>query len=138
MGSNFRQRQKVFYKRAQKLWDLYRAYRNVAGGAGAHTVQTERLLGGALGPIQCIRNYYRGFWDPYSTYIIRNENPTDVTVSILFIYRRISTCFGPTGPSSGEITQLFTQPLVQYPYRSGLTTYRTRDQNGTDTEPMVV
>jgi len=50
---------------------------------------------------------------------IRNEKPTDVTVSILFIYRRISTCFGPTGPSSGEITQLFPQALVQYPYRSG-------------------
>ena len=50
---------------------------------------------------------------------IRNEKPTGVTVSILFIYRRISTCFGPTGPSSGEFTQLFTQPLVQYPYRSG-------------------
>jgi hypothetical protein len=38
--------------------------------------------------------------------------PTDVTISILFIYRRISTCFGPTGPSSGEVTQRFTQPLV--------------------------
>jgi len=49
---------------------------------------------------------------------IRNGKPTDVTVSILFIYRRISTCFGPTGPSSGELTQLFPQPLVQYPYRS--------------------
>ena len=35
-----------------------------------------------------------------------------------FIYRRISTCFGPTGPSSGEFTQLFTQPLVQCLYRS--------------------
>jgi len=45
---------------------------------------------------------------------IRNENPADVTVSILFIYRRISTCFGPTGTSSGEFTQLFPQPLVQY------------------------
>jgi len=53
---------------------------------------------------------------------LRNEKPTDVTVSILFIYRRISTCFGPTGSSSGEFTQLFSQPLVQYP----------------DTEPMVV
>ena len=31
----------------------------------------------------------------------------------------ISTCFGPTGPSSGELTQLFPQQLVQYPYRSG-------------------
>jgi len=39
---------------------------------------------------------------------IRNEKPTDVTVSILFIYRRIST------------------------------TYRTHNQNGTDTEPMLV
>jgi len=38
--------------------------------------------------------------------------PTDVT--ILFVY-----CFGPTGPSSGEFVQLFTQPLVQYLYRSG-------------------
>ena len=69
--------------------------------------------------------------------------------------------FLPTGPSSGEFTELFPQPLVQYPYRSGrvfcmlwsvlvtvlysreqsprpATTYRTRDQNGTDTEPMVV
>ena len=48
-------------------------------------------------------------------FYIRNEKPTDVAVSILFIYRRISTCFGPTVPSSGEFTQLFTQPLVQYP-----------------------
>jgi len=38
--------------------------------------------------------------------------PTDVT--ILFVYCWISTCFGPTGPSSGEFVQLFTQPLVQY------------------------
>jgi len=38
--------------------------------------------------------------------------PTDVT--ILFVYCRISTCFGPTGPSSGEFVQLLTQPLVQY------------------------
>ena len=45
-------------------------------------------------------------------YFIRNEKPTDVTVSILFIYRRISTRFGPTGPSSGEFVPLFTQPLV--------------------------
>ena len=36
--------------------------------------------------------------------------PTDVT--ILFVYCWISTCFGPTGPSSGEFVQLFTQPLV--------------------------
>jgi hypothetical protein len=36
------------------------------------------------------------------------KKPTDVTISILFIYRRISTCFGPTGPSSGDFTQLFT------------------------------
>jgi hypothetical protein len=47
-----------------------------------------------------------------------NERPTDVTISVLFLYRRISTCFGPTGPSSGEFTQLFTQPLVQWLYRS--------------------
>jgi hypothetical protein len=40
------------------------------------------------------------------------KKPTDVTISILFVYRRISTCFEPTGPSSGEFTQLFTQPLV--------------------------
>jgi hypothetical protein len=45
-----------------------------------------------------------------STYEMKK--PTDVTILILFIYRRISTCFGPTGPSSGEFTQLFTQPLV--------------------------
>ena len=45
--------------------------------------------------------------------------PTDVTISILFIYCRISTCFGPTGPSSGEFTQLFTQSLVQCLYCSG-------------------
>jgi hypothetical protein len=45
---------------------------------------------------------------------IWNEKPTDVTISILFIYWRISTCFGPTGPSSREFTQLFTQPLVQW------------------------
>jgi len=48
---------------------------------------------------------------------IRNDKPTDVT--ILFVYCWISTCFGPTCPSSGEFTQLFPQPLVQYPYRSG-------------------
>jgi len=57
--------------------------------------------------------------------------PTDVT--ILFVYCWVSTCFGPTGPSSGEFVQLFIQPLVQYLYR-----YRARDQSGTDTEPMVV
>jgi hypothetical protein len=50
---------------------------------------------------------------------IRQEKPTDVTVSILFIYRRISTCFGTTGPSSGDITYLFTQPLVQFLFRLG-------------------
>jgi hypothetical protein len=50
---------------------------------------------------------------------IWNERPTDVTISILFIYRRVSTSFGLTGPSSGEFTQLFTQPLVQWMYRSG-------------------
>ena len=55
----------------------------------------------------------------YKNYYIRNEKPTDDTVSILFTYRRISTRFGPTGPSSEEFTQLFPQPLVQYPYRSG-------------------
>ena len=38
--------------------------------------------------------------------------PTDVT--ILFIYCWVSIYFGPTGPSSGEFVQLFTQPLVQY------------------------
>jgi len=38
--------------------------------------------------------------------------PTDVT--ILFVYYWVSTCFGPTGPSSGEFVLLFTQPLVQY------------------------
>ena len=38
--------------------------------------------------------------------------PTDVT--ILFVYCWISTCFGPTGQSSGEFVQLFTQPLVQF------------------------
>jgi len=36
---------------------------------------------------------------------IRNEKPTDVTLSILFIYRRISTCFGPTiySPKDGPV-----------------------------------
>ena len=29
-----------------------------------------------------------------------------------------STCFGPTGPSSGEFVQLFTRPLVQLLCRS--------------------
>jgi hypothetical protein len=53
----------------------------------------------------------------FSTYGMKK--PTDVTISILFIYRQISTCFGPTGPSSGEFAQLFTQPLVQWLYRSG-------------------
>ena len=43
--------------------------------------------------------------------------PTDVT--ILLVYCWVSTCFGPTGPSSGEFVQLFTQPLFQYLYRSG-------------------
>jgi len=42
--------------------------------------------------------------------------PTDVT--ILFVYCWISTCFGPTGPSSGQFVQLFTQPLVQFLCRS--------------------
>ena len=42
--------------------------------------------------------------------------PTDVT--ILFVYCWISTCFGPTGPSSGEFVQLVTQPLVQFLCRS--------------------
>ena len=45
------------------------------------------------------------------------RKPTDVT--ILFVYCWVSTCFGPTGPSSGEFVQLFPQPLVQYLYRSG-------------------
>ena len=31
---------------------------------------------------------------------------------------QFSTCFGPTGPSSGEFVQLFAQPLVQYLCRS--------------------
>jgi len=67
--------------------------------------------------------------------------PTDVTISILFIYCRISTCFGPTGPSSGEFTQLFTQPLAQCLYCCGrvlCTTYRVHGQSNTHTEPMVV
>jgi len=65
--------------------------------------------------------------------------PGDVTISILFIYCRISTCFGPTGPSSGEFAQLFTQPLVQCLYCSGrVLCIRARDQNSTDTEPVVV
>jgi hypothetical protein len=51
------------------------------------------------------------------------EKPTDVTISILYIYRRISTCFGSTGPSSVEFTQLFTQPLVQCLYGSGRLLY---------------
>src|SRR5215475_5525739 len=38
---------------------------------------------------------------------------------VSFIYCRISTCFGPTAPSSGDFTQLFTQPLVQCLYCSG-------------------
>jgi hypothetical protein len=79
----------------------------------------------------------------YKTYLrVWNEKPTDVTISILFLYQRISTCFGPTGPSSGEFTQLFTQPLVQWLYRLGrvlcMTTYRARGPNGTATEPTVV
>ena len=64
-------------------------------------------------------------------------NPTDVT--ILFVDCWISTCFGPTGPSSGEFVQLFTQPLVQYLCRSvRVLSYRAREQSGTNTEPMVV
>ena len=43
--------------------------------------------------------------------------PTDVTI-LLHLYCWISTCFGPTGPSSGEFVQLFTRPLVQYLCRS--------------------
>ena len=35
-----------------------------------------------------------------------------------YIAGRFSTCFGPTGPSSGEFVQLFTQPLVQFLCRS--------------------
>jgi len=49
---------------------------------------------------------------PHST-IFMEWKPTNVT--ILFVYCWISTYFGPTGPSSGEFVQLFTQPLVQYP-----------------------
>ena len=41
--------------------------------------------------------------------------PTDVT--ILFVYCWISTCFGPTGPSSGEFVQLFTQPCYNKNYQ---------------------
>jgi len=45
------------------------------------------------------------------------------SVSVLLwpcaLYCRISTCFRPTDPSSGEFTQLFTQPLVQCLYCSG-------------------
>ena len=36
--------------------------------------------------------------------------PTDVTISILFIYCRISTCFGPTGPSSALYVHTDTRP----------------------------
>ena len=50
----------------------------------------------------------------YSTFtsLHMEWKPTDVT--ILFVYCWIYTCFEPTGPSSGEFVQLFTQPLVQY------------------------
>jgi len=42
--------------------------------------------------------------------ILWNENQL---MSLLFVYCWVSTCFGPTGPSSGDFVQLFTQPLVQ-------------------------
>jgi len=54
------------------------------------------------------------FW--YSYVNNMEWKPTDVT--ILFVYCWISTCFGPTGPSSGEFVQLLTQPLVQFLCRS--------------------
>ena len=56
---------------------------------------------------------------PQHTTIKWTEKPTDVTISILFVYWRISTCFGPTGPSSREFTQLFTTTIgsVSVPFR---------------------
>ena len=55
--------------------------------------------------------------------------PTDVT--ILFVYCWVSTCFGPTGPSSGEFVLLFTQPLVQYlSALDACCVYRARVQSG--------
>jgi len=61
-------------------------------------------------------------------------------MSLFQFYSYIDGSLHVSGPSSGEFTQLFTQPLVQYLYRSGrvLCIYIARDQNGTDTEPMVV
>ena len=65
-----------------------------------------------------------------------NENQL---MSLFYSYCWISTCFGPTGPSSGEFVQLFTQPLVQYLCRSlRVLCVLSREQSGTETEPMVV
>ena len=57
------------------------------------------------------------------------RKPTDVT--ILFVYCWISTCFGPTGPSSRKFVLLFTQQLVQYlPALDACSAYRARVQKG--------
>jgi hypothetical protein len=93
---------------------------------------------------------------------IWNEKPTDVTISILFIYRRISTCFGPYRPILRRIHTAVHTAIgsVAVPFGpralyvvAGLgdcsllcreqsprpaTTYRARCPNGTATEPMVV
>jgi len=42
-----------------------------------------------------------------------NENQL-MSLFYSYIAGGFSTCFGPTGPSSGEFVLLFTQPLVQY------------------------
>jgi len=61
--------------------------------------------------------------------------PTDVT--ILFVYCWISTCIRPTGPSSGEFIQLFTQPLVQFLCRS-VRVLCAHEQSGTETDNSCV
>ena len=92
------------------------------------------ILGCCSGVHKSLTSFFKAFCTVH-LFSVCNEKPTDVTISILFIYRRISTCFGPTGPSSREFTQLFTQPLVltvSVPFRSRAP-YEARDLNGTDT-----
>jgi len=43
---------------------------------------------------------------------------------------------GP-GPSSGEFTQLFPQPLVQYPYRSGCVFFMLYTEHATRTVQIL-
>jgi len=80
-----------------------------------HTVNTSsRAVQGAKSAVMLL--HLSTLNNRCSWYKYMEWKPTDV--AILFVYCWISTCFGPTGPSSGEFVQLLTQPLVQYLCRS--------------------